>query len=281
MSNIISDDAAEKLLASINIPSRPSILVEIQREKNKKDPDIRIIVQIISKDIALTAALLKTANSPFFGLRKKAESVQQAAMSMGFDNVVSIVDGIALKSAMSLKEAKLERFWDSAEKVAIVAAYLSKILPDIPKEEAYMFGLFRDCGIPIMMQKFPDYKQTLLKADSGPKSSFTRVEDEIHSTNHATLGYLLAKSWSLPSSICLAILNHHDLSILHAHDDFSSEARNLIAIARVAEYLCDVRQLRDDRDWKEVSSQVLSYLGITAGEFEDIKEEVFHYQETV
>jgi len=279
MARIITEEESEKLLSTIKIPPRPAVIVEINREKSKEDPDLRVIAQIISKDIALTASLLKTANSPYFGLRGKVENVQQAAMTLGLTNVISIVTGMAVKNAVSSKDLKLERFWDSAEKVANVAAYLSTLVPGVPKEMAYMYGLFRDCGIPLMLQKFPDYTQTLLKANVGSKLAFTGLEDKTHDTNHATLGYLLAKSWSLPNSICQAVLHHHDISILHSDDNFSAEVRGLIALVRFAEFLCEVRQLRDDHDWAESGPIVLSYLGITEDEFNDIKEEVFQYQE--
>ena len=275
---IISEDAADKLLSTIKIPPRPAVLEEIDREKRKEEPDLNRIAQIISKDMALTAAMLKTVNSPFFGLRMKVETVQQAVMTMGLNNVLGIVTGLVLKNAIGDKEPKLERFWDTAEKVANIATYISGMVPGVPKEMAYMYGLFRDCGIPIMMQKFPEYIQTLMKANKSSKASFTSIEDEAHTVNHATMGYLLAKSWSLPNSICQAVLNHHDISILHSSEIFLAEVRGLIAVIRFAEYLCDSRQLRDDPDWGVSGPIVLSYLGIAEDEFNDIKEEVLQYQ---
>ena len=277
MSKIISEEAAEKLLSTIKIPPRPTVIEEINREKRKEEPDLRNIAQIISKDIALTAAMLKIVNSPLFGLSKKIETVQQSVMTLGLNNVIGIVTGLALKNTIGAKEPNLEVFWDSAEKVANIAAYLSGIIPGVPKDMAYMYGLFRDCGIPFMLQKFPDYTQTLLIANKGPKLAFTGIEDEIHTTNHATMGYLLAKSWSMPNSICQAVLNHHDISTLNSNEEFSVEVRGLIALLRLAEYLCETRQLRSDHDWCVSGPIVLTYLGLSDDEFNDIKEDVFQY----
>ncbi len=274
----ISEDAADKILSTIKIPPRPAVLEEIDREKRKEHPDLGKIAQIISKDMALTAAMLKTANSPFFGLRRKVETVQQAVMTLGLNNALGIVTGLVLKNAIGEKDPSLERFWDTAEKVANISVYLSGMIPGVPKELAYMYGLFRDCGIPIMMQKFPEYMQTLIKANKGSKLAFTRIEDEAHTTNHATIGYLLAKSWSLPNSICQAVLNHHDISILHSDENVAAEVRGLIAVIRFAEFLCDSRQLRDDPDWEVSGPIVLSYLGLSEDEFNDIKEAVLQYQ---
>ena len=281
MATIITEEAAEKLLSTIKIPPRPTVMEEIHREKRKEEPDLRKIAQLISKDIALTAAMLKTANSPLFGLRTKIESVQQAVMTLGINNAIGIVTGLALKNALGANDPKLDGFWDNAEKVASIAVYLSKLVPGVPKDMAYMYGLFRDCGIPFMQQKFPEYTQTLAIANKGSKLALTGIEDEIHTTNHATMGYLLAKSWSMPNSICQAVLNHHDISTLNSNEEFAAEVRGLIALLRLAEFLCDSRKLLNDHDWCVSGPIILNYLGLSEDELNDIKEDVLQYQEVV
>jgi len=281
MATIITDELAEKLLSTIKIPPRPAVIEEINREKKKDEPDLRKIAQAISKDIALTAGMLKTANSPFFGLRTKVETVQQAVITLGLNNVIGIVTGLALKNAIDVKDSAIEGFWNSAENLANISAYLSGIVSGVPKDLAYMYGLFHDSGIPFMLQKFPEYTQTLVIANKGPKVAFTRIEDEIHSTNHATMGYLLAKSWSMPNSICQAVLNHHDISSLNSNEELPLEVHGLIAILRLAEFLCETRQLSNDYDWGESGPIVLKYLGISEDELNDIKEDVFQYKEEV
>lgn len=138
MATSITEEAADKLLSSIKIPPRPAVIEEINKEKKKEDPDLRKISQIISTDMALTAAMLKTANSPFFGLRTKVETAQAAVSTMGLTNSLGIVTGIALKNAIGGKDPMLERFWDSAEKVANIASFLSGKVPGVPKDMAYM-----------------------------------------------------------------------------------------------------------------------------------------------
>ena len=155
MVTIITDVVAEKILSTIKIPPRPVVLEEINRETKKDDPDLRKIAQIISKDIALTAGMLKTANSPFFGLRTKVETVQQAVITLGLNNVIGIVTGLALKNAIEVKDPTLEGFWNSAENLANISAYLTRLVSSVPKDLAYMYGLFHDSGIPFMLQKFP------------------------------------------------------------------------------------------------------------------------------
>lgn len=78
---------------------------------------MRKIAQLIGKDIALSAAMLKLVNSPFFGLSRKIDSPQQAVAILGLGNVTGIVTGLSLKSSLG-GGLNLERFWDSADRVA-------------------------------------------------------------------------------------------------------------------------------------------------------------------
>jgi HD-like signal output (HDOD) protein len=268
----LSSDSTQQLLASIKIPPRPGVLIEVMAETDKDDPDLRKIGTLISKDIALSAATLKLVNSPLFGLSRKIDTPQQATTVLGLKHVSSLVTGLSLKHALG-NNLSLERFWDSADRVASISALVAKKLPGIPQELAYLNGLFRDCGIPIMMQKFPEYKQTLQRANSEQNKTFIEVEEEAHATNHATIGYLLAKSWGLADTLCKAIQNHHDLSVLDGNT-LPGVSSSLIAISYLAEHISNSVRMREDTDWLRNGKRVVEHLGISLEEFEDIKEEI-------
>lgn len=272
----IAQDQASKIIGSIAIPPRPAAITQLMEENGKEDPDSRLIGKIIGSDVGLSAAMLKTVNSPFFGLRQKIGSVPQAVSVLGQRNVSNIIVGLALRNSLGGKAVSMERFWDSAAKVAMVSSQLSSLVPDIPKEEAHLFGLFRDCGIPLMMQRFPDYKETLGLANALTDKPFTSIEDERYSTNHATVGFLLARSWGLPDPICEGILHHHDYSILEFREStINPKARTLVTIMRVAEHMVgSAQRLSDDNEWRRVGGSVLDYLGISQDEFSDLKEDI-------
>lgn len=238
---------------------------------------MRKIAQLIGKDIGLSAAMLKVVNSPFFGLSRKIDSPQQAVVVLGVTNVTGIVTGLSLKAAMG-GGLNLERFWDSADRVANISVMIASRLPGIPREMAYLHGLFRDCGIPVLMQKFPDYKQVLQIANTDKEHGFTKIEDEHYSTNHATVGYLLARSWGVAEDICKAILNHHDMSVLKSNAMLPAASTGLIAVSYLAEYLSDYVRMRGDAQLDDDGLTVVEHLGIGEEEFEDIKEDISqHY----
>ncbi len=275
MSRLITPEVIEKTLKGITIPTRPQILVHIQKELQKNDPDPQAVARFIGGDVGLCAAVLKTVNSPFFGLTRRISSAAQAVSLLGMTATAQIVTGIALKTAIGGKAGSLERFWDSSENVACMSRHIAAVIPRGPRDDAYCFGLFHDIGIPILMQKFPDYRQTLVLADSTSDQPFTAVEEARHATDHATLGYLVAKGWFLPAPICEAILYHHDVSVFDDSAVVSPHALTLIAINALSECFHDeyVRQ-RATSSSKGMRCKALDHLGLTENEYSDLREEL-------
>jgi HD-like signal output (HDOD) protein len=219
--------------------------------------------------------MLKTVNSPFFGLPRRISSVAQAVSMLGLKMTARIVNGLVLRMTMGGRQSSLERFWDSAEKVARISARAASTLPRGPRDEAYCFGLFRDIGIPMLLQKFPDYRQTLALADNTVDRPMTVVEEERHATDHATLGYLVARSWLLPEAICEGIRHHHDPSVFDARDLVNPIALTLIAINALAEHLHDEYvRMRTNAGWQQMADRVLAHLGLSEDDYCDLREEV-------
>ncbi len=270
----LSVAGVEQLLKGITIPPRPIVLIEVDQELKRPEPDLKKVAGLIARDVGVSAAMLKTVNSPLFGLRSKVGSVLQAVQLLGARNTRNVVTSLVLRSTMGGAATSLERFWDSSEKVASISAYICTMLPKAPREEAYTFGIFHDCGIPALMQRFGDYRDTL-KIAGGDSRPPTEVEEERHGTNHATIGYLIAHSWGLSDVICQAIQRHHDLGALGDDDSFSPMARVLVAVNFLAEHLHETSlRMRDDRQWVQGEGIVLDYLGLTHGEYAELSEDV-------
>lgn len=274
MTQAINAEDVEKTLGSIKIPPRPALLNEISAELQKPYPDTNLIAARIAKDVGLSAATLKVINSPYFGLRSKVASVPTAVQFLGLQNVQSIVTSLLLKTAIGDKGPSLERFWDASEKVARISAYIASTLPRAPRDEAYTFGLFHECGIPLLMMRFDNYKETLKIAGGDPRP-MVLIEDEQHGTNHATVGYMVAKAWGLPEHLADAILRHHDPEVFSPNDNAAPGIRTLVAINYLAEYLNDVSiRMRDNLQWNAVADAVLDHLGISEVEFVELKDDI-------
>lgn len=272
--NDIGLEEAQKVLNGVSIPPQPKLLTEINRELQKDDPSGKRIGDAIAKDVGLSGAVLKLVNSPFFGLRSKVSSIPNAVSLLGLKNTKTLVTGLMLKASMAGGEPMmLERFWDASEKIATISTHIASLLPRVPRDETYTFGLFRECGIPLLMQRFDDYKETL-KVAGGQDGPMVVIEDERHGTNHAMVGFMVAKNWGLPEMISQAILHHHDYEI-YASRSADPMVCTLVSINYLAEYLLDeALRGRVSPAWQVVGNDALDHLGISGGEFNELREDI-------
>jgi HD-like signal output (HDOD) protein len=123
---------------------------------------VKRIGQLISADVSLAAGLIKTANSPYFGLRNRARSAHDALLMLGLDVASRAVATISLRQAFP-SNGQLERFWGASAQIAALSGWLAEELPNrrVRTHDAYTYGLFRDCGIAMLLRRFPAYRQTL------------------------------------------------------------------------------------------------------------------------
>lgn len=257
-------------LRDIGIPPRPTILVAIEREMEKDEPDFNQLARILGSDVALAAALIKTANSPFFGFGKKVRSVPEALLVLGLKLIMQAIAGFSLQKAFQ-HVPNMERFWDSSAKVARVAGWLAKTLSPhgVRPEDVYTFGLFRDCGIPVLMIPFPEYRAILAEANAEKTRRFTDIERERLGLDHAEAGASLAESWLLPGEIGQAIRRHHEFDLLAAQGDESETLRTTIALAQLAEHLVFRRTgLAKTCEWEKVAAPAMEWLSLDAAQID-------------
>jgi HD-like signal output (HDOD) protein len=270
-------NTAEKLMSSFQIPVKPEILIEIQQEQAKPYPSTNIIANIIAKDVALSAAVLKSVNSPIFGLKRKITDIKQSVVLLGSGNVSNLVTFFLLKKSCDKKSSiSHEKYWDLAMETANIMTLLIASLGSEIKcavEDAYAFGLFRDCGIPLMAMKYSDYKTVLIEVNDQTETVMTHVEDNHYQTNHASVGYFVARSWHLPQSLCEAISRHHEADFLYA-SDASKEQKDLYALAKLAgNILSQYHQRKDEAEWNLVHESVLGHIGLSDMEYNEIQED--------
>lgn len=271
------DGQLEATLKEIGIPPRPAILDEISREMRNDDPDFNRVANLISRDVGLAASFLKTVNSPFYGLRHKARSVRDALVILGLDVAGRTIAGLILRHVLP-GGCNMERFWDASDRTAQLSAWLvQKIgrMPDAQSDDAYTYGLFRDCGIPIMMRKFENYPKVLSEANNDAERPFTEVEEAYLPTNHALVGCLLAQSWWLPEATCLAIRHQHDYVLLRAGlHSLPAASRRLIALAQLAEWLLQkISGMGMTEEWKKMGEACLTQLNLSEADLPGLIEE--------
>lgn len=267
---MVLEKAISGELKNIKIPPRPAVLLNIQREMQSSDPNMRTIEQIISLDVGISASLVKIANSPLLGANRHVRSIKDALQVLGLNAVASAIAALALRQSFG-KVPNLERFWDSSARIAQLSGWLVPHLPSaarrLRQEEAYTFGLFRDCGIPVLMSMYADYFDILKAANEASDRPFTAVEQDELDLDHAMIGAMLAREWELPEEFSGAIECHHDVDAIRSEGVLAlpEAARELVAIAQLAEYMFQsLTHLNRTCEWPKLGAACLEALMLDA-----------------
>jgi HD-like signal output (HDOD) protein len=257
-----------RLLKGLEIPTCPAVLAALTHELRKDEANRTRIARLISQDVALAAGVMKIANSPLFAPARQVGSIGEALDFLGVGNVFHLVVSELLRKALAIDETpRLERFWDSAAYTAAVCAQLALALPGALRDNAYCFGLFHDCAIPLLIKRFPDYRETLRLANEDANGNFPRLEETRHGTDHAVIGHLLARNWGLADAVAQAILCHHDYALFAEAPGVAPEVLALIGINLIAERVVGLHlRQASDAEWNKGRHAVAAHFGLSQAE---------------
>lgn len=265
---------AEEIIEKFSIPPKPTVLIALQQELTKTEPDPVDYADIISRDVALSAVVLKTVNSPMFALKRELSDIRQAVILLGADRLNHLVTFFALRQSFTGKSViSLEKFWDNTMEVATMSRFVLNYLADrceVEADELYALGLFRDCGIPLMAMKYQDYREVLNEANHAPHHSFTEIEDGHYRTNHAIVGYFVASSWHLPKELCELILRHHDPAFL-SDSLVTQTQKDLYALIKIASAAAtQFKYGVTDSEWPLTREQVLTHFSLSDLDYQEM-----------
>jgi HD-like signal output (HDOD) protein len=272
----ITQDVIDHVAEGFSIPSMPKILIEVQRICADEDGELTELAGLIATDIGLSSAILKTINSPLYGMNRAISDISQAVMLLGMGSVSTLISGILIKQSFQGEAAiRFERLWDNAALVAETMVFIGQNINDkIPPENLYTAGLFHDCGIAAMSMRFTStYLETLLLANEDHSKTQVEHEESSHQSNHAVVGYFIAAGWKLPKDICQVILNHHEADFLKTN---KAHMENLVyATLKVADNMVSSLKRRQNIEgWEDIKEGCFEQLGIDEHTFHDLSEDL-------
>jgi len=268
------DSEVDHLVRQIRIPPCPSILTRIVREMHSPEPDLNKVSQWVAADVGLAAAMLKTVNSPLYGLRYKATSVMQALILLGLHNVAQLITGLLLRQAFAVaKSPSMDHFWAHSAGMAAACMLVARELKICDPNQAYTFGLFRDAGMAAMRDKHASYEDILTGEAFDGSAPITAVEMARYGVTHAHVGAYFGTSWHLNESVWKAILLHHD------YDKWPGRARELAVRTAAMGLVAEEVYARHERDvscpeWPLGGGTALSVLDLDENGVENLREEL-------
>lgn len=192
-----------------HLPSPPAIALRIIELAQDPETDITTAADVIALDVALSARMMRIANSPLYASRRRIENLSQALTMLGLNATLQLALGFSLSHALredSREPQLLEAVWRRSILNALAARFLGLGCGVRRIEELMLAGLLQDIGILALLQARPDSYPALLATSSGNDELLAR-ELAVFECNHAEIGAQLCAQWNLPRYLVEAIGN--------------------------------------------------------------------------
>ncbi|MDH3251623.1 MAG: HDOD domain-containing protein [Ignavibacteria bacterium] len=224
----------ERVLTIIQLPALPTIAMEVIQMVDNPKTSASSLGKLISSDQALTAKVLKIANSPFYGFPKRISTIDFAIIVLGFDALREIVISISLVSSLQRKTDKYfdaKGFWDHSIATGVVARRLARDLGYRISGEVFVAGLLHDMGISILHRYFTNDFKRIVEIARETNLAFLEAEESVLQVTHGEVGGWLAERWNLPDHLTEAISLHHTPGLARRN-------KELVALIHCADVFC-------------------------------------------
>lgn len=162
---------------------------------------------VIESDPALTVQVLRTANSPFYGLSRRVGSVRQAITVLGFAMVRSLAAAKIFKLGARDAANIPESFWRHSFTTAAAASVLARP-QGMASSDAFSAGLLVDIGAALLRRNDPArYGEVLRLTTRGV--SVIDSEREVFGLAHPEVSGFALERLRFPADVATAVAEHH------------------------------------------------------------------------
>ena len=208
---LLTDSLRKKIGGLEQLPSVPSVYLEMMSAMARPDISMAKIVRIIERDGAMAAKTLQLVNSVCFGLSRRITTVDQAVAYLGMDLIRDLSLTVHMRTALEPTAIRCGFSFNAEQEHSLVTAKVAKRLVSSPSQarNAFTAGLLHDIGKLVLAVCVPEFKQVLQVCRASGRPSH-EVEEEMLGMTHAEVGAYLLGLWGLPHAIVEAVAYHHN-----------------------------------------------------------------------
>ncbi len=210
---------------NVELTSMPEIIIRLNQVVDDPYSTANDISDVISKDPALTARLLRIVNSPFYGFPSQIDTITLATTIVGTQQLrlLALASSTIRQFAnLSNQIVTMETFWRHSFSTAVVARTIAKLSKDREDEQYFIAGLLHDLGSLIIYSTIPTLAKEAITHAKHKDIPVYVAERAIIGFDHAMVGSALLRHWNLPEGLIEAVACHHELGDIKAYPKYKA-----------------------------------------------------------
>ncbi|WP_321370967.1 HDOD domain-containing protein [uncultured Desulfuromusa sp.] len=221
-----------------DLPPMPVVAVKVLELLNDPNVNYEKLGAAISSDPAVSARMLKVANSAFYSMKRQIKTLEHAIAIVGERTLRSLVLAASLEG-MNKSYGLLEKMlWEDSMGCAIGCRILARKFSSADPEEAFLAGLFRHLGKIVMNYSDPDAYRSLVEMAYSENISTTELEGRFFPYAHAVVGAAVLDKWNFSRFMVMSTLHHEDLQISLDDEENGEDLLRLTATVNLAGHIC-------------------------------------------
>jgi HD-like signal output (HDOD) protein len=191
-------------LQSVKLPVMPEVAHALIRTLNDEDADVTTVRNVIAKDPALTATLLRMANSAIFGLSRSVDTLDNAVSVVGLSQIRARALSICMSNVFVLPPglSRLE-FWRSSMVCAGYARWFASSI-GMDEQQAWLTGMMLRLGELVIAQKHPELLGAIEHKPCEPGDRWAR-ERALVGFDEGQITAEVARRWDFPEELTLGL----------------------------------------------------------------------------
>lgn len=259
----MSDIVATTLQRVSSVATLPAIALQIIKLADDPTSTADDMQDVLGRDPALAARVLKVVNSAFYGRPRQVSTTYAAIQLLGLSAIRNIAVAASLtrifRGGRAIVGFDPPALWVHSVAVGAASRRLAIATELVAPDEALLAGLLHDIGVMISIQAWlPEFTAVVEALRASASLDFRDVERRIIGADHEQFGEALCEQWHFPRAFGLVCGHHHEPMSLPIEDQV------LPAIVHVADILAARAAVGFSRTVtkRDVSSEVLLRIGL-------------------
>ena len=185
------------------LPTLPEVALKVRDAAEDPRTDSGGIARVIANDAALSARIIRVANSPLLRAASPILDLRMAISRLGMQYTCNLAIGLAMEQMFQATSDAVDRrmreVWTRSTEVAGISAVLAKTFTRLKPDQATLAGLVHQIGtLPIL--RFAEEQRRLLKTPE--------LLDQLIAALHGEIGQLILETWDFPPELSVVPMQY-------------------------------------------------------------------------